>query len=110
MATVRKSIIIEKFSGKLYGVVFKQYRHGVVVSRRPDMSNIKRSESQKKCNKTFAEAVVYAKEILYNPEKRNVFIKRIADQTRARKRSIYHMALREYYQTKKAGGQKKTLT
>jgi hypothetical protein len=48
MAKVKKSIILEKISGTLYGIVFKQYRSGVVISKIPDMSNVNRRENQVK--------------------------------------------------------------
>jgi hypothetical protein len=97
MATVKKSMIVEKFSGKLYGVVFNQYHHGVEVSRIPDMSNVKRSKDQKKCNSTFANAVAYAREIKHCGEKRKLFLEWLSAVPRVRRGSEYHMAIRYYY-------------
>lgn len=96
MATVRKSMIVERFSGKLYGVVFKQYRHTVVISKIPDMTGVKRSENQKKCNTTFANAVAYSREIKHNPEKRKAFLEWLSTIPRRRRGPEYHMAIRYY--------------
>ncbi|HEX5170334.1 MAG TPA: hypothetical protein VFW11_14250 [Cyclobacteriaceae bacterium] len=102
MATVKNSMIVEKFSGKLYGVVFKQYRGGVVISKIPDMSNVKRSQKQRKCNRSFAEAVAYARSVLYDPEKRKEMVKRKSAHPKFRRSSIYHMAIREYFMKTKS--------
>lgn len=95
MATIKNSIILNKISGKLYGVIFKQYRSGVVISKVPDMSAVERSEKQLKCNHQFAAAVANARAVIKDPEKRQALIEKRASLPHKKKRSLYHMAMRE---------------
>jgi hypothetical protein len=95
MAKVKKSIILEKISGTLYGIVFKQYRSGVVISKIPDMSNVKRSEKQVKCNQQFAASVAQARTMLNDPEQRQNLIEKRAGLPHNKRSSLYHMAMQE---------------
>jgi hypothetical protein len=70
MARVRNSLILEGLRGKIGEIVIKQYRYGTVVTKLPDMSNVKSTRLQKKKRKRFKEAVAFAKSILADPEKK----------------------------------------
>ena len=61
MAIVIDNIVTTGLSGPVGELIFKKYGDKIVVSKKPDMSGIKKSKSQKKCNKKFAKAVAYAK-------------------------------------------------
>jgi hypothetical protein len=64
MARIRSNILTKGLSGQIVQqVVFKQYGKKTVVSRYPDMSNIKPSKLQKKGRNRLAEAVAYAQSI-----------------------------------------------
>jgi hypothetical protein len=95
MATIKNSIILNKISGKLYGMVFKQYRRGVVISKIPDMSNVKRTEKQLRCNQQFAAAVAQVGALLNNADKRQALIEKRASLPYKKRKSLYHMALQE---------------
>ena len=98
MALVKNSIVVTKLSGTLGGIVFKQYRYGTVASKIPDMSKIKRSEKQKAAIKEFSNASVYASHAIKDPEKRKAFQEKRARDRRHAKRSLYHLAMDEYYE------------
>ena len=95
MATVKNSIILNKISGKLYGLIFKQYRSGVVISKVPDMSGVARSDKQLQRNRQFALSVDQARAMLKDPEKRQILLDKRASLPHHKKRSLYHMAMRE---------------
>lgn len=95
MATVKNSMILRKLSGKVYGLVFKQYQTGVVISKIPDMSKVRRSSKQIKCNREFAASVAQARTMINDPEKRQALIEQLSNLPRKKRSSLYHMAIRE---------------
>ena len=99
MATIRNCVIVSKISGTLYGMVFKQYRKGAVISKIPDMSNVQPSEKQKAGNKHFAEAVAVVRNALRDPEKKKELTERFKAKARSSRSSIYHVALSTYLRT-----------
>ena len=75
--------------GVLKQIVFKQYKHKTIVTKFPDMSGITQTELQVKENNKFADAVVFAKGIINDPEKKKKY-KRIDGL------SVYHSAIKNY--------------
>ena len=67
MARLSKNLLDGMSGGIGKQLVFKQYNGKTVVTKYPDMSNVKPSEGQKEGRKVFAEAVQYAKAISRNP-------------------------------------------
>jgi hypothetical protein len=72
-------------------LVFKKYGNKTVVTKFPDMSNIRPSAEQKKKRSRFAEAVAYAKNILYTPELKAAYKKKIK-----KGQNVYQYALKEF--------------
>jgi hypothetical protein len=58
--------------GVLKEIVFKQYKDRTVVTKFPDMSNIIPTESQLKEKGRFSDAVIFAKEIIADPIKKQI--------------------------------------
>ena len=79
--------------GVLKQIVIKQYKHKTIVSKYPDMSAVIPSESQLKEKVRFADAVIFAKEIINDPVKKAAY-KRIDDL------SVYHSAIKNYMDQK----------
>ena len=72
-------------------IVFKKYGNKTVVTRYPDMSNVKPSELQKKEQSRFARAVAYAQNINRNPALKAEY------KTKVKKgQTVYHFAISEY--------------
>jgi hypothetical protein len=92
MARVKDNLLMEGASGQLAGMLLKKYRYGTVISKMPDRSKVKLSVKQKKANKTFQEAVKYARAVKNDPEKSQAIKKRAARKGS----SVYHFALSEY--------------
>jgi len=68
MAESRDNIITAGLRGTIGGqLVFKRYGNRTIVSKVPDMSRVKKSESQKSENNKFREATYYAKEQMADP-------------------------------------------
>lgn len=95
MAKIKSDISLEELK-KLLGkeMVVKQYAHGKVITKFPDMSNIVPSKQQKQERSKFKEAVAYAQVILQDPEKKAAYQKKIAPG-----QTVYHFALKEYLQS-----------
>ena len=92
MARIHSNILTKGLSGQLgKQVVFKRYGKKTVVSRYPDMSNIKPSKSQKKERNLFAEAVVYAQGINNDPVKKASYAKKIK-----KGHTVFNFAIQEF--------------
>ncbi len=95
MARTNSNIVLHELSGHIgKQLVIKQYANGTVVSRYPDMSNIKPSKKQKEKRSRFSEAVAYARAILRDPQQKAAYQAKLkAGET------VYHKAIREYLQS-----------
>lgn len=102
MASVSKSMILEKLSGTVYGLVFKQYRKGVVISKIPDMSKVRRSAKQIKCSQEFARSVAQARAMINDPQERQALIEKASLFPYKKRPSLYHLAMRECMKKKGA--------
>ena len=72
-------------------IVFKKYGNKTIVTKYPDMSNIKPSAAQKAKRSLFAKAVQYAQAINNNPIKKAAYKKKVK-----KGQSVYHYALKEF--------------
>jgi hemoglobin-like flavoprotein len=87
-----KDIIGKGLSGQIgKQIVFKRYANKTVVTKYPDMTNIKPSAAQIAKRIRFAAAVQYARNINNNPELKATYINKIPKGS-----SVYHFALSEY--------------
>ena len=91
MARVFKKSLLCELSGELGGVVFKRYKYGTVVSKKPDMSRVKKTPLQEVKRNTFKEAVAYAQEIIRNRQKKAAYAKKLK-----KGQTVYHAAIKEY--------------
>ena len=91
MARVSKNSLAESFQGSLGSLVFKRYRYGTVVSKRPDRSKVKLSRKQKASNQRFVKAVLYAKQVLRTPSMQLKYKRQMKQG-----KSLYHLALADY--------------
>ncbi|MFM7487680.1 MAG: hypothetical protein ACKO13_12280 [Cytophagales bacterium] len=98
MARVKSNVLIEGFSGRLDNLLFKQYRHGTVISKMPDRSKVKLSTKQKKANKHFQEAVKYAQQVMKTPALHKQYTKAVK-----KGQSLYHAALSDFLKQSKNG-------
>lgn len=80
--------------GRLDGIVYKQYAGKVVLTKDPDMSNIKPSKEQKGQRNLFTEAVAYAKIINNDPELTAQYLKKI----KKRRDTVFKFAMREFFE------------
>lgn len=97
MARVNNNPLLQGVRGKIGdSFVVKQYNYGTVLSVKPDMSRVKKSELQKLKQSIFAEAVSYAQSIIRNPKKKAEYAKRLP-----KGKTVYHAALQEYIKKQK---------
>ena len=69
MAKVKLNSMIDKIQGELGDFIFRTNASGTTfISRKPDMSKIKRSPAQKAHQQHFKQAVAYAHLALQDPE------------------------------------------
>lgn len=96
MANSNNSILLHRMRGQIgKEIVVKQYGNKTVVTRYPDMHNIKPSKQQKKRRNWFADAVAYAQTILHDPIKRAAYKKKVK-----KGQTVYHFAIKEFLQQK----------
>ena len=87
------SILLKGVSGQLgKQIVIKRYGKKSVITKYPDMSNVKPSALQRKGRNKFAEAVVYAQHIIRNPELKEQYRARMPKKAK----SVYSYAIKEY--------------
>jgi hypothetical protein len=92
MAITRDNILFQGMSGYLgKQLVVKQYATKTVVTKYPDMSNVKPSAKQLEEKSRFSKAVKYAQAILHNPALKATYLSKVAAG-----QSVYHYAIKEY--------------
>lgn len=96
MARMQNNSLLQGISGSIGEIVIKQYRYGVVVSKKPDMSKVKKSQLQKAKQSIFKEAVAYAKNINNDPEKKKAYAKKLK-----KGQTVFNAAISEFLQKKK---------
>ncbi len=81
MAKAKINPMIKELHGTLGDLVFRRTRNGeTIMSRKPDMSNVKPSEAQQAHRQRFKEAVAYAKAALAHPQVREQYEKAALQQ------------------------------
>ena len=71
-------------------IVVKQYSNGIVLTKFPDMTNIKASPGQHQCRNIFKEAVAFARAINNDPEQKRLW------KQKCMKGRVYNNAIRHY--------------
>jgi hypothetical protein len=95
MPKVRLREPLIEIQGVLYDVVFKRSPQGkMIVTARPDMSNVEWSPAQKAQRERFRLAVAYAKAALADPERRPRYERRAKRQ----KKRPWDVAIAEYFE------------
>ncbi len=92
MARITKGFLFNHISGKLGDYVFRQYAGRTVVSKVPDMSQVKPTKLQKANRKKFIAAVAYAKKIHRNPKLHALYKPKLK-----RGQSVFQYALKEFF-------------
>jgi nitrate reductase alpha subunit len=96
MARTDTNVLLHGLGGQLgRQIVVKTYGTKTVVTKYPDMSQVKPSKLQKKQRSRFADAVAYARAINNNPAKRATYQKKVK-----RGGSVFQYALKEYLNRK----------
>ena len=97
MPKVRLNPLIEEIHGTMYDVVFKRSPKGnMIITKRPDMSNVKWSEAQQAQRARFKEAVAYARAALADPKVRA----RYARKAKRQGKRAWDVAMSDYFQGK----------
>lgn len=98
MATTQSNIVLHAMSGHLgKQLVVKQYATKTVISKYPDMTNVKPSPKQLEEKGRFSQAVKYAQAVLKNSALKATYLEKVAVG-----QSIYHYAIKEYLLLHKA--------
>lgn len=95
MPKVRLNPLIEEIHGTMYDVVFKLSAKGnMIITKRPDMSNVKWSRAQQVQRQHFKEAVAYAKAALADPKVRARYERKAKKQGKR----AWDVAVSDYFQ------------
>ena len=94
MPRVRFRPLVEEIHGTLYDVVFKRSPKGnMIVTKRPDMSRVKWSQTQKEQRQRLAKASAYARAAMADPDVRAIYEERAATKNKR----AYYVALSDYF-------------
>jgi hypothetical protein len=97
MPKVRFHPLVEEIHGTMYDVVFKKSPKGnMIVTKRPDMSNVEWSEAQQSQRQRFKQATTYAKAALAEPKLRTRYEKRAKRQHKR----AWDVAMGDYFEGK----------
>ena len=97
MPKVRFKPMVVEIQGTMYNVVFKKSSRGkTIVTKKPDMSNVKWSPAQQDNWKRMGQANEYAKAAMADPDVRAIYEKRAAKEHRV----AYRLAVSDYYKGK----------
>lgn len=91
MARMKNHVLLSGVRGRIGELVIKQYADGIVISKVPDMSRVKKSKLQQQKQDHFKEAVAYAKSIVCNSQKKTAYAKKLK-----KGQSVYHAAIKEF--------------
>ena len=97
MAISKDNMITATLSGKVGNVIFKNYRDKTVMSKRPDMSKVVKSDKQLQNQVLFSAAHLFAKDIIADPAKKLAFSKTIP-----KGKMVYHAAVSKYIKENKS--------
>ncbi len=97
MAKAELNSLLRALSGSVGGLVFKQYRHGVVVTRVPRMDHIKPSPAQRAQRERFRQAAVFHRTVVADPALR----KRYATVARKKGLPLSAVTLAEFMKMKR---------
>lgn len=87
-----RNLLLRNVQGQIgKELVVKKYGKKTVITKYPDMSGIKPSKLQKGKRSRFAEAVVYAQNILRNPALKAQYAAKVK-----KGQSVYHYAIKEF--------------
>lgn len=97
MPRVRLHKLFEEIRGTMYDVVLKRSPQGdMIVTKRPDMSDVEWSEAQTAQRQRFGTANEYAKAVLADPE-----LRLLCEEIAAREnRKPYRVAFSDYFKGK----------
>jgi len=94
MAKITLSPTFQEIRGRLGDYVFRRTHTGdVILSKVPDMSNVKWSKAQKAHRQRFKKAVTYAKAAMAEPKVRVVYEKIVAKKNKR----PFDMAVSDYF-------------
>jgi hypothetical protein len=97
MPKVRLRNTITEIQGTLYDVVFKRSAQGnMIVTKRPDMSQVEWSEAQKQQRQRFKQAVAHVRAALSDP----VVRLRYERKAKKQKKRAWDLAMSDYFQGK----------
>lgn len=104
MAKAELNSLLRQLRGSVGGLVFKQYRHGLVVTRVPRMEGIKPSPAQRAHRERFRQAASFHRQVLADPALK----KRYAALARKKGLPLSAVTLAEFMKQKPADGPKVT--
>ena len=97
MPKVRFKEMVVEIQGTMYDVVFKKSPGGkMIVTKKPDMSRVRRSKAQKDHRKRMRKANDYAAAAMADPQVRAIY-EEIAAKAH---RQPYRVAVSDYYKGK----------
>jgi hypothetical protein len=92
MAKVRLNPILERLSGAVGGLVFRQYGDGVVIARKPSFEGAEWSEAQLAARERFRQGALYGKAALADPAARAFY--QAAAETRGK--PVFSLMVADY--------------
>jgi hypothetical protein len=99
MAKVKLNPILEQVRGQVGDLVFKRYGEGVVISRKPDVSDKAWSEAQLAQRERFRQATLYGKMVVADPATKALY----DEAAEARGKPVFALIVADFFNAPTVG-------
>ena len=93
MAKVKLNPILEQIRGQVGDLVFRRYGDEVVISRKPDLSDVEPTEAQLAAQARFREAALYGKMVMADPETKALY----AEAADAQGKPVFSLTVADFF-------------
>lgn len=92
MAKVKLNPLLEQIRGQVGDLVFRRYGDEVVISRKPDMSEVELSEAQLAQRARFSQAALYGRMVLADPQAKALY----EDAAKAKGQPVFSLMVADF--------------
>ncbi len=93
MAKVRLNPVLEQIRGQVGDLVFKRYGDEVVISRKPDASEVEPTAAQLAHRQRFRQATLYGKMVMADPEAKALY----EQVAKAKGQPLFSLTVADFY-------------
>ena len=93
MAKVKLNPVLEQIRGQVGDLVFKRYGDEVIISQKPDLSDVVPTEAQQAARDRFRQAALYGKLVLADPATKTLYEK----AAKAKGQPVFSLTVADFF-------------